>query len=99
MPRICKSLLILCLSLFLFACSKLSQENFDKVQPDMTMEQVVSILGEPSSSQSINVAGVSGTSAVWRDKNAEINIQFVNNKVAIKAYNKNNPQDENNNNN
>jgi hypothetical protein len=92
MIQTCKT--ILCLSLFallctlLFACSKISQKNFDKIKNDMTMQEVVSILGEPSSAESINVVGISGTSAVWKDKDAEIDIQFLNERVAVKSFSK-----------
>ncbi len=58
------------------------------IKNDMTMQQVIAILGEPSSSQSVTIAGISGTSAVWKDKQAEIDIQFLNDKVAVKAFNK-----------
>jgi hypothetical protein len=70
------------------SCSKVTQSNFDKIKPNMTMQEVITILGEPSSSDSINIAGISGTSAVWQSHNAEINIQFLNNRVTIKAFNK-----------
>lgn len=79
--------------LMLFACSKVSQDNFEKVKPNMTMKEVVSILGEPTSSESINIAGISGTSAIWKDNNAEIDIQFLNDKVTVKSFSKINPQD------
>jgi hypothetical protein len=61
----------------------------------MTMKEVIAILGEPTHSESINILGIAGTSAVWKDKNAEIDIQFLNNMVAVKAYSK--LEDENNN--
>jgi hypothetical protein len=85
-----KMLLILTATFFIVSCSKVTQSNFDKIKPDMTTQEVTSILGEPTSTDTINIAGISGTSAVWQDKNAEINIQFLNNKVTIKVYNKSN---------
>lgn len=83
-----KLCLTLCLSVLLLSCSKVSQENFDQIKSDMTMQQVIAILGEPTSSQSLTIAGISGTSAVWKDKNAEIDIQFLNDKVTVKTFNK-----------
>lgn len=83
-----KFLIILFLSLLITSCSKITQSNFDKIKPNMTLEEVVSILGEPTSSDSVNIAGISGTSAVWKSSNAEINIQFLNNRVTIKVFNK-----------
>lgn len=83
-----KSLLILFITFSIMSCSKITQSNFDKVKPNMTMQEVITVLGEPSSSDSVNIAGISGTSAVWQDKNAEINIQFLNNRVTIKVFSK-----------
>lgn len=82
------SLIILCLSLLITSCSRITQSNFDKIKPNMTLEEVVTILGEPTSSDSVNIAGISGTSAVWKSSNAEINIQFLNNRVTIKVFDK-----------
>ena len=70
----------------LLACSKLSQTNFDKIKNDMTMKEVVAILSEPTSAESVNIMGISGTSAVWKDTQAEIDIQFLNERVAVKAF-------------
>lgn len=83
-----KIFLTLAVVFLITGCSKITQSNFDKVKPNMTMQEVITILGEPSSSDSINIAGISGTSAVWQSNNAEINIQFLNNRVTIKVFNK-----------
>jgi hypothetical protein len=52
------------------------------------MKEVISILGEPTNSESITIAGISGTSAVWKDKDAEIDIQFLNDRVTVKSFSK-----------
>lgn len=75
-------------SIALTACSRVTQDNFEKIKPGMTMQEVIAILGEPSSSQSINLAGVSGTTAVWESKDNEITIQLINDRVTIKSYSK-----------
>lgn len=85
--RIIGLVLILCWAL-LGCGSKLSQENFDKVQNGMTMEQVKSILGEPTETKSVGVGPFSGVSATWKDKKTLINIQFINDKVTVKTFNK-----------
>lgn len=80
---------ILLLSLLLTACDRgLTQEKFDDIKQGMSMKQVVAIIGEPTSSESINIAGISGTSATWKTKDAAIAIQFLNNQVTIKIFNK-----------
>lgn len=58
----------------------------------MTMEQVEALLGPPNRIDSINIAGLSGTSASWRSNNAVIFIQFFNNQVKIKSMNKPDPE-------
>lgn len=89
-----KSVLI-SLLLLLTACgSKISQQNFEKIQPGMTMQQVVNILGEPSNVESFDIAGLSGSSASWRDKNSLITIQFLNNQVKIKTFGKSSEQEQ-----
>jgi outer membrane protein assembly factor BamE (lipoprotein component of BamABCDE complex) len=74
--------------LVLIACSRVTQENYEKIKPNMTMQQVIAILGNPTTSESINVAGVSGTSAVWKDNKNQIDIQFLNDKVTVKTFGK-----------
>lgn len=98
MRKICRCLFILLcvtfLSISIVACSKITQENFDKIKNNMTMQEVIALLGEPTSSESINIAGISGTSAVWKDKNAEIDIQLLNDRVTVKAFSKVNEKDD-----
>src|SRR5690242_6608850 len=78
-------MIVTSLCLLIVACNRLTQENFDKIKPSMKMKEVVAILGEPTSSDSINIAGVSGTAAVWKDKKTEITIQFLNDEVLLKS--------------
>lgn len=85
----CLACILICFTLF--ACSKITQENFEKVKPNMTMKEVIGILGEPTDSQSIMIAGISGTSAIWKDEQAEIDIQFLNDKVTVKSFSKLHP--------
>jgi hypothetical protein len=74
------------LLLLLAACSKVSQENFAKVQDGMSEEQVIAILGKPTESSSVNVLGVSGTSSRWASGDATIIVRFVGGKVALKSF-------------
>lgn len=73
----------------LAACnSKLTQENFARVEPGMTQQQVTAILGEPTESSSIGIGTLSGTSSTWTDGKTTISIQFVNDKVQAKQLSK-----------
>lgn len=93
--RILHIFLVACLCTLILACSKISQGNFEKIQSNMTMKEVIGILGEPTNSESITIAGISGTSAVWKDKDAEIDIQFLNDKVTVKSFSKSNDDTNN----
>jgi hypothetical protein len=84
--------LILVLALALGACSKVSEENFAKIQVGMTEQEVVGILGSPTESDSVNLLGVSGTSWRWKNQNALASVQFVNGKVASKIWEKPSPK-------
>jgi len=74
--------------LLLGACSKVTQENFAKVQDGMTEQQVAGILGSPAESSSGSILGVSGTSSIWKDGSTTITVRFVNGKVAMKSFDK-----------
>ena len=75
-------------ALVLAACSKVTQDNFAKIQDGMTEAQVQDILGKPTESQSVQVLGVSGTSSRWVASDATITIRFLGGKVALKSYDK-----------
>lgn len=71
----------------LTACgSPINQENFDKIKPGMTLEDVQSILGKPDESSSTSFGNLSGGSATWKSDEAIITVQFVNDKVQFKQY-------------
>ncbi len=78
----------LLVALLIAACSKVTQENFARIQDGMTEQEVISILGSPTESNSVNVLGVSGTSSRWVSRDAVINVRFVNGKVALKSFDK-----------
>jgi hypothetical protein len=80
------------LVLLLAACSKVSEENFAKVEEGMTEEQVMAILGKPAEANSVSVLGVSGTTSRWAGNGATITIRFINGKVALKSFEKPPPQ-------
>ena len=79
-------IIIACICFAIASCSRVTQSNFEKVKSNMTVQQVISILGEPTSSDSVEILGVTGTVATWKDKKAEIDIQFLNNQVFAKTF-------------
>ncbi len=81
--------ILLLLAVFLLgvsACEKyrLNKDNFDKIEVGMTQEKVQSILGPPTESSSVDIAGFSGTNSAWKWDGNTISIQFLNGKVVAK---------------
>ena len=72
----------------LAGCSKVTQENFGRIDQGMQERDVLSLLGSPTESSSVDVLGVSGTTSRWVGRDAEITIRFVNGKVAFKSFDK-----------
>jgi hypothetical protein len=74
--------------LLLAACSKVTQENFARIQDGMTEQEVTAILGSPAQSSSGSILGISGTTSKWASGDTEITVRFVNGKVALKTFDK-----------
>jgi hypothetical protein len=72
--------------LALAACTRITQENFSKIETGMSEQDVISLLGSPTESNSGSVLGVSGTASRWVGRDAEIQVRFVNGKVATKFF-------------
>ena len=70
----------------LAACSKVTQENFAKIQDGMSEQEVQALLGKPGESSNITVLGLSGTSSRWVADDGSIAVQFVNGKVRAKSF-------------
>jgi outer membrane protein assembly factor BamE (lipoprotein component of BamABCDE complex) len=68
--------------LSLTACSKLTEDNLQKIHNGMTTDDVKAILGEPTSSQTGSALGIiSGTTYVYHTSTSDVKITFVNDKV------------------
>jgi len=80
--------LCLSLALVLVACSKVTPENYGKIQDGMSEQEVAAVLGAPDESTSRDVLGISGTTSVWRGRDAAITLRFVNGKVVLKSFEK-----------
>ncbi|MBT8448756.1 MAG: outer membrane protein assembly factor BamE [Gammaproteobacteria bacterium] len=72
-----RTLILVTTLLLLTACSKLSNENYDKLKAGMSQEEVQSILGSPSAcTDSI------ATKCTWGDENGKhISVSFVADKA------------------
>ena len=74
--------------LLLAACSKVTQENFARIQDGMSEQEVAAILGSPTESSSTSVLNMTGTASRWAGKEAVIVVRFVNGKVVLKSFDK-----------
>lgn len=83
-----KKIRTLAFVLLIAACSRITQENFSKIQEGMREQEVIALLGSPTESNSVNVLGVSGTASRWVGRDAIITVRFVNGQVALKTYDK-----------
>lgn len=79
---------LLVLALLLAACSKVTEDNYRKIEDGMTEEQVVAILGKPTESSSVSVLGIGGTVSRWASGDAVITVRFVNGRAGLKSYDK-----------
>lgn len=75
-------------ALLIAGCTRITQENFSRIETGMSEQQVISILGSPTESNSVDVLGISGTAARWTGRDAEITVRFVGGKVALKSFDK-----------
>ena len=64
------------------ACSRLTQDNLQKVHNGMSPDEVKAILGNPTSSESSTALGIiSGTTYTYHSGSSEVKINFLNDKV------------------
>jgi hypothetical protein len=83
-----RTVIALAAALLLASCSKVTQENFARIEEGMSEAQVIAILGSPTESNSVTVLGVSGTASRWSGGDTVITVRFVNGKVALKSFDK-----------
>jgi hypothetical protein len=70
---------IIFVSLFIFACSKVTQDNYEKIKVGMTYEEVIDILGK---AQECNSA-IGMTNCKWGSDKEFIKVKFVADKVVL----------------
>jgi len=81
-----KNISILFFLTLLIACSRVTEENYDRIENGMEEAAVINILGEPAESSSMGIGSLTGKSSVWDDGKARISIQFFNDKVKLKKF-------------
>lgn len=84
MRTVRSGLVILLLAMGLAACSKATQDNYNKIENDMTREQVHQILGAPDEVNSSSLGSLSFSSETWQGRDHTISIQYANDRVKMK---------------
>jgi hypothetical protein len=79
-------LALLLLALLVGCGSKITQENFEKIQVGMSEDEVTAILGKPTESSTVGFGSLSGGAWVWKRDGTTITIQFANRKVLAKQF-------------
>jgi len=96
-PQLLAAMSRLCLSFalgaLLLACTQqVSKADFDRVQSNMSFEQVVAILGNPEDLSSISLGplgglgGLESAEAVWATAGSRAYVRFVNGRVTVKTW-------------
>ena len=77
-----RTALFVAVALALAACSKLTEDNLQKIHNGMTTSDVKAIVGEPTSSSTGSALGiVSGTTYLYHTDTSDVKITFVDDKV------------------
>ncbi|HLO25400.1 MAG TPA: DUF3862 domain-containing protein [Geobacteraceae bacterium] len=74
-----RCIFLVTLTTLFFGCSKLTQENYDKLKVGMEYREVVSILGKPDSCSDTLVA----KNCVWGSDRKNITVNFLGDKIII----------------
>ncbi len=81
-----KNISILFFLTTLIACSRVTEENYDRIESGMDEAAVIKILDEPAESSNMGIGSLKGKSSVWDDGKVRISIQFFNSKVKLKKF-------------
>lgn len=79
MKNLIKLLIVFLIIFTLVGCSKITQENYDKIKVGMDYQQVIEILGEADKCDEV----LGAKSCIWGDDQKNIKIKFVVDKVMI----------------
>ena len=72
----------------LAACSsKVTAENYEKIGPGMSREEVHALLGKPDDSSGTDIGGVlSLDKETWKAGDKVLTVTYGNDKVALKSF-------------
>lgn len=79
-------------ALALAACTRITQQNYDRVQEGMSEAEVVSILGKPDESSEVMLLRVKAVNSQWKGGEHTVLVQFVNGRVRAKNITRTGPR-------
>ena len=65
--------------LILTACSKVTRENYQKLELGMSWQEVVQLLGEPDQCEAL----LNAKSCVWKEGDKSITVRFIGDEVIL----------------
>lgn len=74
--------------LVLSACSKVTSENYAKVEAGMNREQVYALLGKPDEVNGSAIGRLEMSAETWRGRDYHVAITFMGDKVTLKSIEK-----------
>ncbi len=80
-------LLLSCVVALAACSSKVTAENYDKIGPGMSRDEVHALLGKPDDASATDVGGVLSLSKeTWTAGKKTLTVTFGNDKVALKSF-------------
>jgi hypothetical protein len=79
-------------ALLLAACSKVSADNYARIEPGMDREQVHQILGKPDEVNGASIGPLSLSTEVWKGRQQVITITFTGSSVGLKSIESTEPK-------
>lgn len=83
--KISGAALLLGLALVAGCDNRVDRAQFERIENGMSQEEVVAILGEPDTIESVTLGRVSGSTAQWRADGRVVTVVFANDEVAFKS--------------
>ncbi|MBA4284679.1 MAG: hypothetical protein C0434_04020 [Xanthomonadaceae bacterium] len=85
--NIARCLLLSCVIALAACSSKVTAENYDKIGPGMSRDEVHALLGKPDDSRATDVGGVLSLSKeTWKSGDKTLTVTYGNDKVALKSF-------------
>ncbi len=76
---IATAILLVGILLAIMGCSKVTPQNFEKLNSGMSYEEVRKIIGEPTNCESM----IGVKTCVWKDGEKTIDVKFLTDKVLL----------------